>query len=362
MQKSALKSFLCMARCALALPVAAFAALAFTLASMPARGATPPPAAASGLASADAASNAVSWLSRMREAARTESYAGTFVYQRGGTVQSAHIVHIADGRGNEFEEIESLDGAPRRVLRRNDDIFTFLPASKTVIVDKLRHNDLFPALMNASASPDILSVYQPSVLASDRVAGRPCDVIEFTPKDGYRFAYRFWIDRESGLLLRAQTLSAAHRVLEQMAFSELKAGLRGDAQRADIVARIADTSGWKTVRSPVSQVDLEAEGWQFNPVPAGFAKVRELRRPMAARDPRAPPVPVDQAVFSDGFSTVSIFIEPVNNSERSAGEGENGATHVLVERQGDDWITLLGEVPALTLRDFAAAIKYKPSR
>jgi sigma-E factor negative regulatory protein RseB len=32
---------------------------------------------------------------------------------------------------------------------------------------------------------------------------------------------------------------------------------------------------------------------------------------------------------------------------------------VLVKRQGDFWITLLGEVPQSTLQQFATAIEYK---
>ena len=83
---------------------------------------------------------------------------------------------------------------------------------------------------------------------------------------------------------------------------------------------------------------------------------------MAANDAKDPPIPVDQAVFSDGLAAISIFVEPVAHNSRKEGAGSDGATHVLVKRSGDYWITLLGEVPQTTLQQFASAIEYKAPR
>ncbi|WP_049120896.1 MucB/RseB C-terminal domain-containing protein, partial [Burkholderia cenocepacia] len=85
-------------------------------------------------------------------------------------------------------------------------------------------------------------------------------------------------------------------------------------------------------------------------------------RPMAARDAGDPPIPVDQAVFTDGLATISVFIEPAEKNTRKEGAGSTGATHVLVKRRGDYWITVLGEVPPATLQQFASAIEYKASK
>jgi len=83
---------------------------------------------------------------------------------------------------------------------------------------------------------------------------------------------------------------------------------------------------------------------------------------MASSEPGQAPIPVDQAVFSDGLAAISIFVEPVEKNSRKEGAGESGATHVLVKRRGDFWITLLGEVPQVTLQQFASAIEYKPPK
>jgi sigma-E factor negative regulatory protein RseB len=192
------------------------------------------------------------------------------------------------------------------------------------------------------------------------VAGVVSQVIELDPKDANRFAYKLWADTKTGLLLRAQTLDPSGQVLEQMSFSQIRIGVPVD--KAPIASGIKNTAGWTVVRPPVEPVDMEAQGWQVTSPVAGFRKIRELRRPMAAHDPSNPPIPVDQMVFSDGLAAISIFVEPVEKSTRKEGAGSSGATHVLVKRRGDFWITLLGEVPQTTLQQFAAAIEYKPSR
>jgi sigma-E factor negative regulatory protein RseB len=296
------------------------------------------------------------WLNRIHQAAQQENYEGVFVYQRGSFVQTSRIVHYATRNDGEFEELESLDGKPHRMLRHNDDLYTFIPERHLCIVEKRQNKDAFPSLLAASTD-DVLSVYRPKLLGTDRVAGIDSNVLELDPRDAYRFAYKLWADRKTGLLLRAQTLDASGQVLEQLSFTQVSIGVPVD--KAPIVNGIRNTAGWTIVHPPVEPVDMEAQGWQIHSPVAGFHKIRELRRPMAATDPKAPPIPVDQAVFTDGLAAISVFVEPVENNTRKEGEGSSGATHVLVKRRGNFWITLLGEVPQATLQQFASAIEYK---
>ena len=97
------------------------------------------------------------------------------------------------------------------------------------------------------------------------------------------------------------------------------------------------------------------------------AELRSQEGVTAARartfvDAGDPPIAVDQAVFTDGLATISVFIEPAEKNTRKEGAGSTGATHVLVKRRGDYWITVLGEVPPATLQQFASAIEYKASK
>ena len=317
------------------------------------------PGAAFAHAEGAARQQAATWLDRIHEAAQRENYEGVFVYQRGNYVQSSRIAHYVVRGGGEFESLESLDGQPRKLLRHNDDLYTFVPERHLCVVEKRLNRDSFPALMSDGAA-QVLSVYDPKLIGEDRVSGVDAQVIELDPKDAYRFAYKLWADQKTGLLLRVQTLDASGQVLEQIAFTQVRVGV--PAQKASIVAGMRNTNGWTVVHPPVSAVDMQAQGWRIQPDVPGFHRIRELRRPMAARDPAAPPVPVDQAVFSDGLSTISVFVEPAEKSSRKEGAGSTGATHVLVTRYRDYWVTVLGEVPQATLQRFASAIEYTPTK
>lgn len=302
---------------------------------------------------------AAGWLDRIQEAARRENYEGVFVFQHGNFVQSSRIAHYAVRGDGEFESVESLDGQQRKLLRHDDDLYTFVPERRLCVVEKRLNKDSFPALLSESGAR-VLAVYDPKMLGDDRVAGLEARVIELDPKDAYRFAYKLWADAKTGLLLRVQTLDASGQVLAQVAFTQVRIGV--PPQKAAIAAGMRNTGGWTLVRPPVSPVDMQTQGWRIAPDVPGFHEIRELRRLMAARDPNAPPIPVDQAVFSDGLSTISVFVEPAEGNSRKEGAGSTGATHVLVTRYRDYWTTVLGEVPQATLQRFASAIEYKATK
>lgn len=302
---------------------------------------------------------AANLLNRIQEAAQQQNYEGTFLYQRGATVQSSRITHVATHGDGDYESLESLDGAPRRMLRHDDDMLTFVPERHLLVMEHRQSKDSFPSLL-ATSGDQVLAVYEPKLLGTDRVAGIESQVIELDPKDAYRFAYKLWADAKTGLLLRAQTLDPDGQVLEQLSFSQVRIG--GAIDKASIANGMRATAGWNVVRPPVQPVDLQAQGWQIKPTIPGFRLIRQLRRPMASSEQGQPPIPVDQAVFSDGLAAISVFVEPVEKNSRKEGAGNSGATHVLVKRRGDFWITLLGEVPQSTLQQFASTIEYKPSK
>jgi sigma-E factor negative regulatory protein RseB len=77
-------------------------------------------------------------------------------------------------------------------------------------------------------------------------------------------------------------------------------------------------------------------------------------------DVRAPPTQAVQAVFSDGITYVSVFIEPYNADRHPRPViTVVGATQTLMSRHGDFWVTVVGDVPAITLRAFSTALERK---
>lgn len=313
----------------------------------------PPPAAPTASASERSASE---WLLRMHEASRRRAYTGTLVVSAaGGGMASARVWHVCDGK-QQIERVESLTGAPRSTFRRNDEVVTFSPQSRVAVVEKRESLGLFPHLLKSEDAP-IGDYYSASPQGVERVAGLDADVIQLAPRDALRFGYRIWSEKRTGLVVKLQTLDAQGKVLEQVAFSELQ--LDAPVSMDKLSRMMANTEGYKVESPAMAKTTPAHEGWRLTREVAGFRSMSCYRRPATAGGEAV------QWVFSDGLASVSLFIE-LFDPRRHLQEGLQamGATHALTQRLsgpgGPWWVTLVGEVPAPTLRAFAQGLERVP--
>lgn len=304
-----------------------------------------------------AAAEADAWLHRIQQAAASSSYQGTLTYTAGGTVSSARVLHHCDGRQT-YERLELLDGESRLQYRHNEQVVTLWPAARRALLETRDPVAQFPALPAAS-SARVLENYELQKTGQERVAGQDADVLLLKPRDRLRFAQRLWAHRDSGLLLRNDVLGPAGEVLESAAFVDLRLG--GKWQPEQILKPMKQLDGFRVLRPAVEHTQLDAEGWIVGkPVP-GFQLVSCTRRPLdASGSDGAPPLQVVQSVFSDGLAQVSVFIERYDAQRHAKPMGSStGASHTVMTRRGDWWITVVGEVPMATAQQFEAAFERK---
>lgn len=286
------------------------------------------------------------WLTRMHDASRQRSYIGTFVVSSSnGQMSSARIWHACDGQ-RQVERVESLSGAPRSTFRRDDEVLTFLPESKTVRSERRESLGLFPELLNPNET-SIPEFYNARRVGSDRVAGFDADIVQVLPKDTLRFGYRIWSEKKSGLVVKLQTLDESGKVLEQAAFSELQ--LDAPVRMDRLAQMMAVPEGWRVEKAEAVKTTAAAEGWGLKAQVAGFKPMSCYKRPAEG---------VLQWIFSDGLASVSLFVEDYDR-QRHQQEGvfASGATHTLTRRVQDWWITAVGEVPAQTLKAFSQSLE-----
>lgn len=320
------------------------------------------PARAQGTDALVEAREARAWIERIHTAAGQKNFQGTFVVSAGGSVTSSRIVHYCDGR-NQFERIDSLDGQRRQVLRHNDVVQTLWPANRVAVIETRSAMGEFPSLLPSSAER-IVRHYDARPLGRDRVAGHEANVLLLKPKDHFRFAYRLWAEKDSGLLLRAEVLGAQGEVIEASAFSDLQIGVKSQPEL--VLGPMKRLDGYRVQRPAFESIDLDREGWQVKVLPPGFKHVSSVRRSMGPSAPQyqgdAPAMPaVLQAIYSDGLTHVSVFIEPFNAGvHRHELLMAMGATQTLARKQGDWWLTVIGDVPVVTLRAFASAMERRP--
>lgn len=306
-----------------------------------------------GAGAAEPVRSGLQWLQVIQAASRQLNYTGTIVFEQGGEVRSSRIVHYFDGTAS-HERLQMLDGKPREFIRRDDEVRCLYPESRRVLIERRFWQDSFPALGQAEPM-QILQHYDIRVSGPDRVAGRDCEVVVVAPRDALRYGYRLCVEHVSGLLLKAQTVDERGAVLEQMAFSEVRIGEPIDRS---LLQPSWSIEGWRIERTEHQPADLASSGWLVTP-PPGFRKIKELAR--ALREPADRGQLALQAVFSDGLATLSVFIEPRAAARISADLAHGqGATHAHARRVGDALVTVVGEVPAATVRQVARGVERVP--
>lgn len=296
--------------------------------------------------------DAMQWLQRIQQAAQRLNYSGTFVYvQHGGQPQTSRTTHVVDGT-NRRERIEMLDGAALVMMRTNDQVKSYFPGTKTVLVEKRTFKGSFPALLTEQVS-HIGEQYEVRKGEPDRVAGIECQTLTLESRDKMRYSHKLWADLSSALLLKAQMINEKGEVVEQIAFSQVEIG--GGAERFQ--GRLGKPLGgrdWRTSTPVVTSWRGVDAGWHIeNPLP-GFRKVLEVRRGIGQTE-------VGQVVFSDGLASVSVFLEPLRDGARAhEGATNQGAVNVYRRRIGDQLVTVLGEAPPACVARIAQAIEFRP--
>jgi sigma-E factor negative regulatory protein RseB len=304
-------------------------------------------------ADAQAGAEPRAWLARMQSAAATTNYQGTMVFSTGAAMSSSRVWHYCVG-DQCYERLEALDGRQQNIIRHNDSVQTIWPQSRVTVLEK--RETLAPWSTTPQAvDPRALDQYELRREGQARVAGRDAAVLLLEPRDVLRYAQRLWADLASGLMLRADMLGAGapRPVLESTAYSEVEIGVRPQPELVLGAARKLD--GYRVLRPQQRRTTLEAEGWAVARPVGGFRLAGCLHRGM---DSAGDEEPVLQAVFSDGLTHVSLFIEPFRPQQhRAESQAQQGATASLSARRGEHWITAVGDVPPATLKLFADAVE-----
>ena len=290
------------------------------------------------------------WLKTVAFAAHQTDYTGVFVYQYDNRVETSRITHFVEA-GGEYEKVESLDGPKREIIRHHGKVWNY-HNHKMVQIDSHQGRGGFPSLLPSQLTL-LGSNYQAKLAGIERVAGYDAQAIVFQPRDSLRYTRKFWVHTDSGLLLKAAVLTEKNKVVEQYAFSQLQIG--GKIDRSWLKRAVIPELRDKDVHhhGDISSSSLRVHkggirinsGWVVDAMPVGFQKILEIQRLMHGNH-----APVIQIVFSDGFSAVSIFIEPDDGDEDDVeGLSSRGAVNIYHKVVYGHLITVVGEVPPRTV-------------
>jgi sigma-E factor negative regulatory protein RseB len=301
---------------------------------------------------------AMALLERMGTAAKTLNYDGVFTYQTGNKVQAIRIIHSATESG-EVERLLSLNGAARELIRTNDHVTCIFPEGKQINIDRRPLGRGFPSdLLSrmSSAAP----YYAITLGESGRVANRQARQLLVTPVDEYRYGYHLWVDEETDLLLQSDLLTEKAQVLEKFTFSSINMNvdipdlaLKPQIEGQEHTWNRNQTEPVTIGKSVQKENETVSSLWQVAWLPQGFALVAEQSRRKSDND-----MVVEQRVYSDGLSSVSVFIEQRTAAHHHLEGGTKmGAINAFGIVADSHFITTVGQVPAHTVEKIGRSIK-----
>jgi sigma-E factor negative regulatory protein RseB len=298
-------------------------------------------------ASGACAEDAVAWLARAATAARQLNYIGTIVFQHGAYVETSRLVHLFDA-GEEYDKLVNLEGPAREVIRSHGEVRCFYPDVKLVRVEPRTLRNAFPSL-SPQQQKALADYYNFRKAESVRVAGLDTQAWVFEPKDGLRYGHKFWTDIATGLILKARVVDENNGVLEQFVFSDVTIGVKVDSQLVKPTWPPVPP-GWKIRQPGKIESQTEETGWTVTRIPPGFVKIVDgYRGFQSARK-------VAHLVYSDGLVSVSVFVEPGRAAPPPNGFSAQNGLNVYSRQVDDSLVTVLGQVPALTLRQIGNSV------
>lgn len=273
-------------------------------------------------------------LEAMSSKAAQGDYSGVVTLQRGSDMEVVELSHrVVDGRATEV--LSRLTGQDARVRRSGHETGCMHPG----------HQLLRTAQAVDGGVCGLAASYRFRLSAGERIAGREAVKLRAEPMDMYRFGYVFELDRETALMLKATTVGADQRVLEQFQFASL--AMQGSSVNDATTEHVAGHPHPRETPPPA-----RGPAWALTWVPTGFLPTD------------ASPATATRKSYTDGFASFSVFLEPLGVAIKP-GEGveRQGSTVAytrgVVLDQQPVLVTVLGEIPTNTARMVADSVRLR---
>lgn len=292
-------------------------------------------------------------LQRMTWAVQMLNYEGTFVYRHNDQLESMQIAHMVDG-DDEFERLLSLNGTAREIIRDNDKVTCIWPDLRSVLIEKQAPRRAFPVVL-PKALDELGKLYKFVTVGDGRMLGRAVQRVAIKPRDRHRYGYVFWLDSGTALPLKSHMVDEEGRVVEEIMFTSLRLY---EEFMADKVRPVTDGAAFRWIETQEPEVlpDSRTRRWTFGGVPGGYTMTSHTLQRGVGQNP-----PVEHMLYSDGLASFSVYIEPANAEGGLLGESHMGAVNAYGLTTGGYQVTVVGEVPAATVRAVGESVVFDES-
>ncbi|MCX7098728.1 MAG: MucB/RseB C-terminal domain-containing protein [Methylococcales bacterium] len=286
-------------------------------------------------------------LTKMNQAMATLNYQGTVAFLKNDKLEPMKYSHAA-ANGKQQERLLSLNSPLREIVRDADKVSCLFKETRQSIVDHrpFEHSFLVDVPGNLD---DLDGIYQFEVIGSEDVALLPSYVVAIVPKDKARYSRKIWIEKQQFLPLKVVLYDNSGVPLEQLVFTEIAV-----KEALPIVDVSLSDTGLPVQHIHQSSPQSSAQAtFKVTDLPKGFHEVFFIRKPMHNAEQ-----PVDHLLLSDGFATVSIYMENQVAAVQS-GLQSVGAVNSYSRTLNNYELTVMGEVPAETIKLIAEGVKLR---
>ena len=297
-----------------------------------------------GMASAEGPNlNALQVLGKMNHAMEVLNYQGTVAFLKNGKLEPMKYVHAAEKGGVQQERLMSLNSPMREIIRDAGKVSCLFKETQQSIVDHRPFERSF--LVDVPKNLDEMGdIYQFEIVGEENVAMLPSYIVAIQPKDNARYPRKIWIEKQQFLPLKVVVYDNSGASLEQVVFTEIE--VKDALPFVDV--KYLDAAH----QSHQSQSSDQAV-FVVTELPKGFREVFFVRKPMHNAEQ-----PVDHLLLSDGFTSVSIYMENKSAAMQS-GLQSVGAVNSYSRAVNNYQLTVMGEVPAETVKFIAEGIKLR---
>lgn len=290
-------------------------------------------------------------LEKMAKAMETSNYQGTVVFLKNDKLETMKYFHEVN-KDRQQERLVSLNSPLREIVRNSDEVKCSFKMTRQVIVDHRPYEHSFIVDVPKNLD-DLESSYTFEIVGEEDVAMLPAFAIAIKPSDDYRYVRKIWVSKERFLPLKAVVYDLSGAVLEQVVFTDMQISKQESPHPA---------ANAKSVAASTAADGLELQNqsvFELSVLPKGFKKIFYARKPIHKSGP-----PVDHLLLSDGFASVSVYLESDKNiasddSRLPEGIHTVGAINSISRKLADSQLTVLGEVPASTVKYIAESVKIR---
>lgn len=289
---------------------------------------------------------AIEYLQLMQMAYKNLNYEILYLNNLKNTVEPKQLLHGVINQ-EEIAYFRYLNGAMRESLQYLQKISYFEQGSQPYTLQSTRNQSVFANIANFDYDKGLES-YEYIILGKGRIAGKTTMAIRMISKDQYRYSYIVWIDLDTHLPLRLDTIDSSNIILDQIMVVSLKVSEQINPwleslsnQKLPELFHLSQTS------------NFQASLWKIDWLPAGFKVVKDDQHKLVMYENE----PVSYIMLNDGIVSVSVYISAKKTTlEQQQKIIQRGATVLYTDQKNNFEINVIGEIPVATAKRLIESI------